>query len=79
MCSIIEYAVENTTIKPTYMLTYESATELLYLNLEEEAELQILSDAASLRYKWRHNHVIFFVFCKQVTSNKNVLLLPISK
>ncbi|KAF3321975.1 ribonuclease II [Carex littledalei] len=54
--NIIEYAVENTTIKPTYMLTYESATELLYLNLEEEEELQILSDAASLRYKWRHDH-----------------------
>ncbi|KAJ1686518.1 hypothetical protein LUZ63_017908 [Rhynchospora breviuscula] len=52
---IMEYAVENSTIKPTYMLTYESATELLYLKLEEEEELQLLSEAASLRYKWRHD------------------------
>ncbi|KAA3455099.1 ribonuclease II, chloroplastic/mitochondrial isoform X2 [Gossypium australe] len=35
------------------MLTYESATELLHLNLEEEAELKILSEAAALRLKWR--------------------------
>ncbi|XWS67078.1 hypothetical protein CRYUN_Cryun05aG0255700 [Craigia yunnanensis] len=39
-------------IKPTYMLTYVSATELLHLNLEEEAELKILSEAATLRFKW---------------------------
>ncbi|MBA0684467.1 hypothetical protein Goari_026052 [Gossypium aridum] len=30
-----------------------SATELLHLNLEEEAELKILSEAAALRLKWR--------------------------
>eukprot|EP00268_Persea_americana_P058611 TRINITY_DN7106_c1_g1_i13.p1 TRINITY_DN7106_c1_g1~~TRINITY_DN7106_c1_g1_i13.p1 ORF type:complete len:287 (+),score=66.19 TRINITY_DN7106_c1_g1_i13:131-991(+) len=35
------------------MLTYESATELLHLNLEEEAELRILSEAAALRLQWR--------------------------
>jgi exoribonuclease II len=40
------------------MLTYESATELLYLKLEEEEELQILSEAASLRYRWRHNQAL---------------------
>ncbi|XVF55274.1 hypothetical protein PTKIN_Ptkin06aG0023700 [Pterospermum kingtungense] len=51
--SISEYSVENSIIKPTYMLTYESATELLHLNLEEEAELKMLSAAASLRLKWR--------------------------
>ncbi|CAI9098240.1 OLC1v1034851C1 [Oldenlandia corymbosa var. corymbosa] len=51
--SIAEYAVENSIIKPTYMLTYESASELLHLNLEEEAELRILSEAAALRLKWR--------------------------
>ncbi|XP_039068065.1 ribonuclease II, chloroplastic/mitochondrial [Hibiscus syriacus] len=51
--SIAEYSVQNSIIKPTYMLTYESATELLHLNLEEEAELKILSEAASLRLKWR--------------------------
>ncbi|KAK4342917.1 hypothetical protein RND71_038733 [Anisodus tanguticus] len=51
--SIAEYAVENSIIKPTYMLTYESATELLHLNLEEEIELKILSEAAALRLRWR--------------------------
>ncbi|EOY07507.1 Ribonuclease II, putative isoform 1 [Theobroma cacao] len=51
--SIAEYSVQNSIIKPTYMLTYESATELLYLNLEEEAELKMLSEAAALRLKWR--------------------------
>lgn len=53
--SIAEYNVENSIIKPTYMLTYESASELLYLNLEEEAELKILSEAAALRSQWRRN------------------------
>lgn len=51
--SIAEYKVENSVIRPTYMLTYESASELLHLNLEEEAELRILSEAASLRLQWR--------------------------
>ncbi|KAH0737014.1 hypothetical protein KY290_035719 [Solanum tuberosum] len=51
--SIAEYSVENSIIKPTYMLTYESATELLHLNLEEEIELKILSEAAALRLRWR--------------------------
>lgn len=41
------------------MLTYESATELLYLNLEEEAELKILSEAAAIRSQWRRNQVYF--------------------
>ncbi|RAL52359.1 hypothetical protein DM860_007216 [Cuscuta australis] len=51
--SIAEYSVENSIISPTYMLTYESASELLYLNLEEEIELRILAEAATLRFKWR--------------------------
>ncbi|XP_047340876.1 ribonuclease II, chloroplastic/mitochondrial-like [Impatiens glandulifera] len=51
--SIAEISVENSIIKPTYMLTYHSATELLYLNLEEEGELKILEEAASLRFHWR--------------------------
>ncbi|OIT01160.1 PREDICTED: ribonuclease II, chloroplastic/mitochondrial [Nicotiana attenuata] len=51
--SIAEYSVENSIIKPTYMLTYESATELLHLNLEEEIELKVLSEAAALRLRWR--------------------------
>ncbi|KAL5991906.1 hypothetical protein ACLOJK_012818 [Asimina triloba] len=50
---ISEYTVDNSVIKPTYMLTYESASELLYLDLEEEAELKILSQAAALRFRWR--------------------------
>ncbi|XP_021759239.1 ribonuclease II, chloroplastic/mitochondrial-like isoform X1 [Chenopodium quinoa] len=51
--SITEHSVENTIIRPTYMLTYESASELLHLNLEEEPELKILSEAAALRLHWR--------------------------
>ncbi|RWR95417.1 ribonuclease II, chloroplastic/mitochondrial isoform X1 [Cinnamomum micranthum f. kanehirae] len=51
--SISEYTIDNSIIRPTYMLTYESATELLHLNLEEEAELRILSEAAALRLQWR--------------------------
>ncbi|XP_042476524.1 ribonuclease II, chloroplastic/mitochondrial isoform X2 [Macadamia integrifolia] len=51
--SIAEYTIDNSIIRPTYMLTYESASELLRLNLEEEAELRILSEAAALRLQWR--------------------------
>ncbi|CAO2822145.1 unnamed protein product [Amaranthus hypochondriacus] len=51
--SIAEYSVENTIIRPTYMLTYKSASELLHLDLEEEAELKILFEAAALRLQWR--------------------------
>ncbi|KAI3926382.1 hypothetical protein MKX01_032570 [Papaver californicum] len=51
--SIAEFNIENSVIKPTYMLTYESATELLHLNLEEESELRLLSEVASLRLQWR--------------------------
>ncbi|KAL4605067.1 hypothetical protein ACB092_09G001700 [Castanea dentata] len=51
--SIAEFSVDNSVIKPTYMLTYESASELLHLNLEEEIELKILSEAATLRLQWR--------------------------
>lgn len=55
--SIAEYSIENSIIKPTYMLTYESATELLHLNLQEEAELKLLSEAATLRFQWRRRQV----------------------
>lgn len=41
------------------MLTYENATELLHLNLEEEGELRILSEAALLRFQWRCDQVFF--------------------
>ncbi|CAL9207423.1 unnamed protein product [Musa hybrid cultivar] len=51
--SIADFAIENSIIRPTYMLTYENATELLHLNLEEEGELRILSEAALLRFQWR--------------------------
>ncbi|KAL6534291.1 ribonucleotide-diphosphate reductase subunit rnr1 [Orobanche hederae] len=57
-CAIAEYSVENSVIKPTYMLTYESATELLHLNLEEEAGLRLLSEAAALRFQWRRGQSI---------------------
>ncbi|KAH0861738.1 hypothetical protein HID58_089999, partial [Brassica napus] len=52
--SIAEYSVENSIIRPTYMLTYESAAELLHMNLQEEVELRLLSEAAFLRSQWRH-------------------------
>lgn len=55
--SIAEYSVDNSIIKPTYMLTYESASELLHMNLDEEAELKLLSEAASLRLQWRCEQV----------------------
>ncbi|CAM8917086.1 unnamed protein product [Rhodiola kirilowii] len=48
--SIAEYSIFNSTIRPTYMLTYESASELLHLSLEEESELKILSEAATLPF-----------------------------
>ncbi|KAK6943654.1 Ribonuclease II/R [Dillenia turbinata] len=51
--SIAEYTTNNSIIKPTYMLTYESASELIHLNLEEEVELKILLEAATLRLQWR--------------------------
>ncbi|XP_071721328.1 ribonuclease II, chloroplastic/mitochondrial isoform X2 [Rutidosis leptorrhynchoides] len=51
--SIAEYAVTNSIIRPSYMLTYESASELLHLNLEEELELRTLAEAARLRLQWR--------------------------
>uniref|UniRef100_A0A6V7QYK0 RNB domain-containing protein n=1 Tax=Ananas comosus var. bracteatus TaxID=296719 RepID=A0A6V7QYK0_ANACO len=53
--SIADYSIDNSIIRPTYMLTYESASELLHLNLEEEAELRLLSEAANLRLQWRRN------------------------
>ncbi|XP_028957019.1 ribonuclease II, chloroplastic/mitochondrial isoform X3 [Malus domestica] len=59
--SIAEYSVDNSIIKPTYMLTYESASELLHLNLQEEAELKILSEAATLRSIWRREQVKAFL------------------
>ncbi|KAK6942965.1 Ribonuclease II/R, partial [Dillenia turbinata] len=36
------------------MLTYESASELIHLNLEEEVELKILSEDATFRLQWHH-------------------------
>lgn len=39
------------------MLTYESAAELLHMNLQEEVELRLLSEAAFLRSQWRHEQV----------------------
>ncbi|CAJ2655739.1 unnamed protein product [Trifolium pratense] len=51
--SIAECSVFNSVIKPTYMLTYESASELLHLNLQEEVELRTLYEAAKLRLNWR--------------------------
>lgn len=39
------------------MLTHESASELLNLDLAEEADLKLLSEAATLRWKWRCQQV----------------------
>lgn len=51
--SIAEINLENSTIRPTYMMTYEGASELLALKIEEESELNLLFEAAVLRFKWR--------------------------
>lgn len=60
------------------MLTYESASELLHLNLEEEVELKILSEAAALRLQWRLEQVIKFNskinHCVEVL--RNLLVFP---
>lgn len=63
--SIAEYTVDNSVIRPTYMLTYESASELLHMNLEEESELKILDEAAALRLRWRRQQVWHFVRSNQ--------------
>jgi exoribonuclease R len=55
--SIAEYIPETSVMKPTYILTYESATELLYMNLEEKEDLRILQEAASIRAQWRRSQV----------------------
>ncbi|XP_057838680.2 ribonuclease II, chloroplastic/mitochondrial isoform X1 [Cryptomeria japonica] len=51
--SIAEHNIEVATIRPTYMMTYDEASELLFLGIEEEPELGLLSEAAVLRLKWR--------------------------
>eukprot|EP00252_Welwitschia_mirabilis_P004250 TRINITY_DN1452_c0_g1_i1.p1 TRINITY_DN1452_c0_g1~~TRINITY_DN1452_c0_g1_i1.p1 ORF type:complete len:802 (+),score=154.55 TRINITY_DN1452_c0_g1_i1:173-2578(+) len=51
--SIAETHIENSTIRPTYMMTYDVASELLNLNIEEERELNLLSKAANMRLNWR--------------------------
>jgi exoribonuclease-2 len=50
--SIAEINLENSTIRPTYMMTYEGASEFLVLKIEEESELNLLSDATVLCLKW---------------------------
>lgn len=50
------------TIRPTYRLSYESANELLQLDVEEEAELYLLDEAAKARREWRMAQVRHF--CK---------------
>ena len=47
--SIAECSVDSSIIKPNYVLTYESASEFLQLNLEEVVELKILSEATALQ------------------------------
>ncbi|CAJ2655740.1 unnamed protein product [Trifolium pratense] len=59
--SIAECSVFNSVIKPTYMLTYESASELLHLNLQEEVELRTLYEAAKLRLNWRRQQIKAFL------------------
>lgn len=51
--SVSESIVETSIIRPTYQLSYETASELLSLGVEEEAELSLLHQAAVLRNKWR--------------------------
>ncbi|KAG6551326.1 hypothetical protein Mapa_007112 [Marchantia paleacea] len=53
--SIAEYAVMNSTIRPTYRMSYDNVTELLLMEVQEEPELYLLAEAATLRANWRHS------------------------
>ncbi|XP_002968392.2 ribonuclease II, chloroplastic/mitochondrial [Selaginella moellendorffii] len=51
--SIAESSVCSSVIKPSMRLSYDSATELIMYQLDEERELNLLAKAARLRYEWR--------------------------
>ncbi|CAM6101170.1 unnamed protein product [Calypogeia fissa] len=51
--SIAEYSVMNSTICPTYKLSYDNVAELLLMYVDEEPELYLLAEAANCRAKWR--------------------------
>ena len=55
--SIAESTIENSTILPTYKMSYEAASELLSFDLEEEVDLSLLYKAALLRKGWRNANV----------------------
>lgn len=55
--SIAEYAVMNSTVRPTYRLSYDNVTELLLMEVPEEPELYLLAEAATMRANWRHSQV----------------------
>lgn len=54
--SVAEKMIENSIVSPTYSLSYEAASELLGLSLEEEESLSLLYQAALLRRQWRHSN-----------------------
>ncbi|CAK9266221.1 unnamed protein product [Sphagnum jensenii] len=51
--SLAESEVVCSTIRPTYRLSYDNATELLSMNLKEEGDLHMLAEVANLRREWR--------------------------
>lgn len=51
--AIEDYCLHPSLIQPTYRLTYEDVDEMLELNIEAEAELNILHQSSLLRQNWR--------------------------
>jgi exoribonuclease R len=59
--SLAESEVVCSTIRPTYRLSYDNATELLSMNLKEEGDLHMLAEVANLRHEWRKGQVYIFI------------------
>lgn len=59
--SIAESQVMCSTIRPTYRLSYDNATELLQMNVEEEADLYLLDEVAKARREWRMAQVRYLL------------------
>lgn len=49
------------TIRPTYRLSYDNAVELLQMNVEEEADLNLLDEVAQSRREWRTAQVSYLL------------------
>jgi hypothetical protein len=86
--SLAESEVVCSTIRPTYRLSYDNATELLSMNLKEEGDLHMLAEVANLRHEWRKGQVyihswydyqgwqLFLLLCSVIQMQKH-LTIPI--